>query len=271
MQRIASHTKDKKFSYYAIIEFPHCPKEKLRQIEADYITKYTPKYNGSFSSASASHYTSLSSYCQNNNYVLSKFKEFISQYNFEIKELPRYNGTKFMRYKIKDLDSVKAAWEALGVPSSRSFKKELKDIEIKLPTRPKQRYQPKGEVRVIIAGNNDFDDYTTLKKKCDTYIPFLTNGRKVIIATNKEGNVHKLALRYAQESNYDVEAYVANWDKLGKMAGIVRNEAMAIECDCIIAFHDGCSKGIENLIYQMKLKGKAVRAFTYDPKGQVNI
>lgn len=48
----------------------------------------------------------------------------------------------------------------------------------------------------------------------------------------------------------------ADWDRLGKKAGMVRNAQMADYADAAIVFWDGKSNGTANMISNMKMRDK---------------
>lgn len=52
--------------------------------------------------------------------------------------------------------------------------------------------------------------------------------------------------------------FYAEWNRLGKRAGLVRNIAMADYSDGLIAFWDGKSAGTKHMIDAMKKRGKPV-------------
>lgn len=52
--------------------------------------------------------------------------------------------------------------------------------------------------------------------------------------------------------------FPAQWDKYGKSAGFFRNELIVDECDRLVAFWDGKSKGTKHSINLVKKAGKPV-------------
>ena len=65
--------------------------------------------------------------------------------------------------------------------------------------------------------------------------------------------------RYARENGYPIVRYSAEWDKYGKKAGPIRNKKMAEDCDIIICFWDGKSRGTKSMIYYANKYGKPLR------------
>ena len=114
------------------------------------------------------------------------------------------------------------------------------------------------EVRIIIAGSRSFDDYIKLKTAMYDTICDLkkSNGEELnikIISGTARG-ADKLGERYANEYGYEVVRFPANWDRLGKRAGYVRNAEMAKyavsdgSIGVLVACWDGASKGTKHMI-----------------------
>jgi hypothetical protein len=118
-------------------------------------------------------------------------------------------------------------------------------------------------IKVIIAGGRDFDNYDLMCEKLKTYIG---DGPVVIICGGARG-ADTLGERWANEhAGKIVKAFMrmeADWDTHGKAAGPLRNEAMAEEADCLVAFWDGESRGTKHMIETMEKLGKPTRVVNY--------
>ena len=111
------------------------------------------------------------------------------------------------------------------------------------------------ELRIIIAGSRDFNDYELLKKSAieiitkKTILPDLTR-----IVSGCARGADTLGERFAKEFGLEVKKFPADWNGLGKRAGYVRNAEMAkfaVEDDndgMLIAFWDGQSRGTKHMI-----------------------
>lgn len=111
------------------------------------------------------------------------------------------------------------------------------------------------ELRVIIAGSREFNDYELLKKSAieiitkKTMLPDLTR----IVSGGARG-ADTLGERFANEMGLEITRFIPDWDGLGKRAGYVRNAEMAkfaVEDDndgMLIAFWDGQSRGTKHMI-----------------------
>ena len=129
------------------------------------------------------------------------------------------------------------------------------------------------ELRVIIAGSRDFNDYELLKKSAieiitkKTMLPDLTR----IVSGGARG-ADTLGERFAKEFGLEVKKFPADWDGLGKRAGYVRNAVMAkfaVKDDndgTLIAFWDGQSRGTKHMIDLAKRYGLKVHVVNYKEK-----
>ena len=111
------------------------------------------------------------------------------------------------------------------------------------------------ELRVIIAGSRDFNDYDLLKKSAidiinkKTMLPDLSR----IVSGGARG-ADTLGERFANEMGLEITRFIPDWDGLGKRAGYVRNAEMAkfaVQDDndgMLIAFWNGKSKGTKHMI-----------------------
>ena len=126
------------------------------------------------------------------------------------------------------------------------------------------------ELRVIIAGSRDFNDYKLLKKSAieiitkKTMLPDLTR----IISGGARG-ADTLGERFANEMGLEISRFIPDWDGLGKRAGYVRNAEMAkfaVEdgnYGVLIAFWDEQSRGTKHMIDLANKYGLEVHVVNY--------
>lgn len=106
--------------------------------------------------------------------------------------------------------------------------------------------------QVIIAGGRDFTDYELLCRKCDK---LFWNKRPTAIISGMARGADSLGARYARENGIPVLEFPADWEGLGRRAGMVRNLQMLDAADAVVAFWDGESKGTGHTIREaMKLR-----------------
>jgi hypothetical protein len=111
----------------------------------------------------------------------------------------------------------------------------------------------------IVAGGRDFSDQETLFRVLDQYV---VDDDKVVHGGCPRG-VDSLAQTWAENNNFDVSAYPADWHTFGRSAGPRRNAVMAQESDGLIAFWDGKSRGTRNMIDNALEHGLEVHVFRY--------
>lgn len=124
------------------------------------------------------------------------------------------------------------------------------------------------KLRIIVAGNRDYDDYKRIAAVCRSAIDMLENSFKqpfeeVEIITGEARGVDSCAERFAHANNYQLSKYWADWESDETYAGLTRNLEMvkyAISHACpenndrndiyvlVIAFWDGRSLGTKSLI-----------------------
>lgn len=128
----------------------------------------------------------------------------------------------------------------------------------------------KKELRIIIAGSREFNDYNMLSETLMKYLEDIdstdivndTSQIKFISGTVRGADV--LGEQFAYTWGYDVIKFPADWDRLGKRAGYVRNAEMTKYAiadgnyGVLIAFWDGKSKGTKHMIDLAKKNGLGV-------------
>ena len=92
-------------------------------------------------------------------------------------------------------------------------------------------------MKLAIVGSRSFNNYNLLKDTINKY-----DNIKLIISGGAIG-ADKLAEQYAKEYNIETKIYLPDWNKYGKKAGPIRNELIIKDCDIVIAFWDGESRG----------------------------
>ena len=117
-------------------------------------------------------------------------------------------------------------------------------------------------MKIIIAGGREFWNSELV---ADTMKPYLENPGLVIVCGMARG-ADLCGKQWADNNNIPVEEYPADWNRYGKRAGYLRNEAMSREADILVAFWDGKSKGTFNMINIMKKANKEVIVINYQTK-----
>lgn len=118
--------------------------------------------------------------------------------------------------------------------------------------------------QVIIAGGRDFANYELLQNKCDQ---FFREKRPTAIISGLARGADTLGARYARERGVPVLEFPADWVRLGKRAGMVRNLQMLDSADAVVAFWDGQSRGTAHMINETKKRGLPLRVVRYQKGG----
>lgn len=109
-------------------------------------------------------------------------------------------------------------------------------------------------MKLAVIGSRTFNDYERLKKEIDTMI-----GDIEIIITGGALGADALASRYARENGISEKLYLPNWQLFGKSAGMLRNTSIVDNCDYLMAFWDGKSKGTKDSIDKAEKQGKLLK------------
>lgn len=91
-----------------------------------------------------------------------------------------------------------------------------------------------------------------------------------IVIAGKAPGVDTLAVEVARAKGLRTVEIPAEWDRLGKRAGPIRNsEMLSLNPHIVLAFHDNidASRGTKNCVEQAKAKGLTVKL--YDKHGFV--
>jgi hypothetical protein len=108
-------------------------------------------------------------------------------------------------------------------------------------------------MKVIIAGGRDFTDWDMFQGYMSTLPPWV--GIDEVVSGGASG-ADALGEQWAQLHGKPCKVFHAEWDRLGKRAGPIRNAEMSIYGNGLIAFWDGKSKGTQHMIKMMVDAGK---------------
>ncbi len=113
--------------------------------------------------------------------------------------------------------------------------------------------------RIVIAGCRNFENYELAKKYINFCISDIKKKYELIFISGGCSGADLLGERYAKENGYALEIYPANWKKYGRSAGPKRNKQMADNCDYVICFWDGKSRGTKSMIDYAKALNKPIK------------
>lgn len=108
-------------------------------------------------------------------------------------------------------------------------------------------------MRLAVVGSRGFDDYEYLKATIEK----INADIECIISGGARG-ADSLAARYSREKGIALREYLPEYDKYGRGAPIVRNRLIVDDCDTLIAFWDGKSRGTRDSIDYARRQGRKV-------------
>jgi len=111
--------------------------------------------------------------------------------------------------------------------------------------------------KVIIAGSRVYSDYAVLAQRCDFLLSQVSDPIEIVSGAARGADA--LGERYASDRNLQCTRFHADWDRLGKSAGPVRNIQMAKYADALIAFPIGKSVGTRHMISAARTHGLRVK------------
>lgn len=114
-------------------------------------------------------------------------------------------------------------------------------------------------MRTIIAGSRDCTEMRHLG-----FIMRRIDWTPTVILSGHARGADMLGELWSREHNISLEVYPADWEVLGKTAGMVRNIRMAQKADALVALWDGKSKGTKHMIDTAKGYGLRVCIYRYD-------
>ncbi len=114
------------------------------------------------------------------------------------------------------------------------------------------------EKRIVIGGCRTYCDYDDFKFRVGEILHEIGPMHEITILSGHCRGVDRMAERFADELGCKLKLYVPEWGKYRRGAGVVRNGQMVKDCDFVIAFWDGKSRGTANLIDTAEKLGKRV-------------
>jgi len=106
--------------------------------------------------------------------------------------------------------------------------------------------------RIAVVGSRNFTNYEQMKRILKPYLPF-------ILITGGASGADSLAEQFAVEYDLEVLIHYPEWNKYGRKAAYVRNSFIIRDCEFLIAFWNGHSKGTKMVIELAKKKHKPCR------------
>lgn len=123
-------------------------------------------------------------------------------------------------------------------------------------------YNMDNELKVIITGPTDFEDYELLKGVCNKLLEDrIRKGYKITILSGHSKGADILGERYADECGFEKKLFEPK-ERHGSKANSIRNTKMISEANALIVFTKKDSQGIQRLIKHATDKHLIVREIT---------
>jgi len=107
-------------------------------------------------------------------------------------------------------------------------------------------------MRVAIVGSRGY----SRSDKVREYVLALPSD--TVVVSGGAAGVDSVAEITARKAGLKVDIYLPNWATLGRSAGFQRNVTIVENCDRVVAFWDGYSKGTSHTINLAHMAGKEV-------------
>ena len=133
-----------------------------------------------------------------------------------------------------------------------------------------QKYPGKSEsaivpTRMIVCGGKDFKDYGYFEKEMDSLIQ---NHNHIELVSGHAKGADTFAEIFAGKNAIPIKVFPPDWKKYGKAAGPIRNREMLTYASearpVVVAFWNGKSRGIGNMLKQANEAGVECHIFMYD-------
>lgn len=121
----------------------------------------------------------------------------------------------------------------------------------------------KPEYKVILAVSRSFDNYDLYRERILFYLSNIMKTHTIVIITGASNLTDIYTNQLCEESGFIKEPYEADWGKYGKEAFYVSNDEMINTADSLIAFWDGRSLGVKDLIEKANQKNIKVAVVKY--------
>lgn len=106
-------------------------------------------------------------------------------------------------------------------------------------------------MKLAIVGSRAFNNYNVLATWTQAVFYMQHCDSKTIVSGGAKG-ADFLAKRFAENNGLPYIECLPAWDKYGKSAGFIRNQTIVDNCDMVLAFWDGESRGTANTILKAK-------------------
>ena len=107
-------------------------------------------------------------------------------------------------------------------------------------------------MKLAVVGSRTFNNYAFLEETLDHL------GKIDLIISGGAEGADTLAEQYAINRKIPTKIHWPDWEKYGKAAGPIRNADIIRDCDEVVAFWDGHSRGTQSSVKLAGEMGKPV-------------
>jgi hypothetical protein len=108
-------------------------------------------------------------------------------------------------------------------------------------------------MKTIVVGSRGIDDYQLVSRAIEMVPWTITE-----VVSGCARQVHRLGERWAAARNIPVKRFPAEWGRLEKTAGFLRNEQMARYAEALVTLWDQKSNGSRHMVHRATELGLAV-------------
>jgi hypothetical protein len=113
-------------------------------------------------------------------------------------------------------------------------------------------------MKIAIIGSRDFNDYGLLEDTLESF-----KAKMSLVISGAARGADLLGERWAINNGIKTLIFPADWATYGKRAGFIRNEDIIKNCDIVIAFWDGKSKGTAHSLSLADKYNKSTKIIYY--------
>jgi predicted Rossmann fold nucleotide-binding protein DprA/Smf involved in DNA uptake len=118
-------------------------------------------------------------------------------------------------------------------------------------------------MRLAIIGSRTFEDFPLLVRWANFLLEGSSPGNVEIVSGGCKRGGDKLAKRYAHNRGFAYKEFPADWERLGRRAGFIRNRDIVAYSHSVLAFWDCVSNGTKHTINTAAELYKPVTVVTF--------
>jgi predicted Rossmann fold nucleotide-binding protein DprA/Smf involved in DNA uptake len=118
---------------------------------------------------------------------------------------------------------------------------------------------------MAVVGSRSFDDQELLERTLDDQCRAVHIDK--IVSGGARG-ADALAEIWADRCGIQTQIFLPDWDRHGRSAGFIRNRLIVENCDELVAFWDGKSRGTLHSIELARSMNKSVLVVEFNKEGQ---